>query len=103
MAFGCNTSHEIGPSLGVPAENEKRRSHAARRESIEDDGRRVGVWPVIEREGHGAAVCCQTRDRPTEQPTISVKGTVGKTSGGDDGAGGGLTDHTATRALLSTV
>src|SRR6185503_14635732 len=84
MTLGRDARDELGPPVGVPAEDEERRVHAALPERVENARSRIGIRPVVEgeRDGELAPPAGQVRDRGAKDRAISMKGAV-------CGAGGG--------------
>src|SRR5215471_20870434 len=97
MSFDRDASHEIGPSLGMAPENEECRLDAASGEGIEDRRRRIRVGTIVERQRNGALTrrTGRTRQRSTEERTISMKCTVRGTAK-QRGANGKAGHHTST-------
>ena len=50
MTFAHRAMHELRPAFGMSSQNEKRCLHAKLGQRVENAGRRVRVWAVVERE-----------------------------------------------------
>ena len=94
-------AHQVGPSLGVPAENEKGGLYTALAEGIQNRRRCVGIRPIIEREGDYAIGRPKMRDRTAEQEAVSVKGAV-RQAANHGGRKRGTEHHATTATRPST-
>ena len=102
MPFASDPSYELGPTLGVAPKDEESRFHAAFAERVEDSGRGVGVWAVVERQRDFTPGGTKSRDGFAEDGAVSIKRAV-HGAADDRGAGTDAKDHTPTATFPRTV
>ena len=102
VAFVGDARHEIGPLLGVSAENEERGLDSALAERVENQRRRVGVRARRRRSARPRrSRARKPRDGPTEDRTVAVKRAVRRAAEQRD-ADAEPKDHTPTATFPRT-
>src|SRR5690242_5161977 len=76
MAFGRDPPHQFRPPLGVTAEDEEGRTHALFPQRVENKWCRIGIRPVIKRQGHHFTVAWDLAESGTEEWTVAMERAV---------------------------
>ena len=101
MTLARDAPDELGPPIGVTAEDEEGRLRLRRLQRIENDRRRDGIGSIVEGERDPGAIAGQSRECATEKWAVAVEGAVGGARG-DRRADRGRGDHAASTATLRT-
>src|SRR6266540_1641949 len=78
VAFSRGAQNELGPTLGIAAENEERRPHVFLCQCIQNLGRRVRVRAVVESERYDLLVRREPPERGSEDGTVPVECSVSR-------------------------
>src|SRR5438046_10372001 len=97
MAFVGDASHQVGPALGMPAEDEERCSYPSCTERVQDSRGGFRVRTIVERQREQRLVSADVRNDATEERTIWIERTV-RERANDGGAERGRNDHATSSA-----